>query len=96
MVTQTQLLLTCPCLRIFQTHVKMETAKLREVKFVSPYARYLAVLPFAEKQRLEEMARKAEIDRKKRLCPENTFVFQNDESHTVIRSRNFIKNRTIE
>lgn len=62
-----------------RTAANTESAKLRQIKFVSPYARYLAVLPFAEKQRLEEIARKADLDRKKKLCPENTLVFQNDE-----------------
>lgn len=57
----------------------MKSTKARQVKFVSPYARYLAVLPFAEQQRLEEIARKAEADRKKKLCPEKNLVFENDQ-----------------
>lgn len=44
--------------------------KLNQIKFVSPYTRYLAMLPFAEKQRLEELAKQEEENKKKRLCPE--------------------------
>lgn len=43
---------------------------IEKIKFVSPYSRYLAVLPFAEKQRAEELAKEAEESRKRKLCPE--------------------------
>lgn len=39
----------------------------------------MAVLPYAEQQRLEEIARKAEADRKKKLCPEKNIIFENDQ-----------------
>lgn len=44
--------------------------KVNEIKFVSPYARYLAILPLAEKQRLEELARTEIENKKKKLCPD--------------------------
>lgn len=55
-----------------------KSSNIEKVKFVSPFARYLAVLPFAEKQRMEEIARIAEANRKKKLCPEKNVVFEND------------------
>lgn len=46
--------------------------KINLVKFVSPFARYLAILPLAEKQRLEELARTEAENKKKKLCPDKT------------------------
>lgn len=41
-----------------------------QAKFISPYERYLAVLPFAEQERLAESAKLAEENRKRKLCPD--------------------------
>lgn len=41
-----------------------------QAKFISPYERYLAVLPFAEQERLDETAKLAEENRKRKLCPD--------------------------
>lgn len=46
--------------------------KIKAIKFVSPFARYLAILPLAEKQRIEEQARVDRENKKKKLCPEKT------------------------
>lgn len=46
--------------------------KINQIKFVSPFARYLAILPLAEKQRHEEQARLDQENKKKKLCPEKT------------------------
>lgn len=62
-----------------ETDISRKAANIRNVKFVTPYQRYLAVLPFAEKQRLEEIAKQAELNRKKKLCPEKTVIFANDK-----------------
>lgn len=48
------------------------------VKFISPYSRYSAVLPFAEKQRAEELAKEAEESRKRKLCPDKAVTFAPD------------------
>lgn len=49
------------------------TAKLqriRQLHFVSPFARYLANVPVAEKQRKDEQQRLDEANSRKKLCPE--------------------------
>lgn len=61
-----------PDLSVFGETNKKTFANLQtdKVKFVSPYSRYLAVLPFAEQQRLEEQQKEIEENRKRKLCPE--------------------------
>ena len=44
--------------------------KIKNITFVSPYARYLAILPLAEKQRLAELAQAEKESRKRKLCPD--------------------------
>ncbi|XP_053970145.1 exosome component 10 [Anastrepha ludens] len=39
------------------------------IKFISPYQRYLAMLPLAEKEKAEEAARIEAENKKRRLCP---------------------------
>lgn len=51
-----------------------KTFKIARIKFISPYARYLAVLPFSEKQRQEDLAKAAEENRKRKLCPDSAFA----------------------
>lgn len=65
--------LKVPSLSVFLVTKKARKISLPgigKIKFVSPYSRYLAVLPFAEKQRAEELAREAEENSKRKLCPE--------------------------
>lgn len=50
---------------------KIDEAKGDQIKFFTPYERYLAVLPFAEQERLAETARIAEENRKRKLCPDS-------------------------
>lgn len=50
--------------------LRSKVDRVKEIKFVSPYARYLAILPLAEKQRLADQARKDLEDSKKKLCPD--------------------------
>lgn len=62
-----------PAISVFLVAKRTRKSSLPEfgkIKFVSPYSRYLAVLPFAEKQRAEELAKEAEESRKRKLCPE--------------------------
>lgn len=58
-----------------------ETSQFDQVKFTSPYKRYLAVLPFAEQERLAETVKLAEENRKRKLCPEN---------NTMVRKQFFV------
>lgn len=62
-----------PSIRVFHTSSRTEKKSIKgsEMKFFSPYARYLAVLPIAEKERLAELAKKAEENRKRKLCPDS-------------------------
>lgn len=57
---------------------KSSLPEIEKIKFVSPYSRYLAVLPFAEKQRAEELAKEAEENLKRKLCPQKQVVFAHD------------------
>lgn len=68
-----KLKLNGPSLNVFHTSSRAEkkTVNGTQIKFFSPYARYLAVLPFAEQERLAELARKAEENRKRKLCPDS-------------------------
>lgn len=68
-----KLKLNGPSLDVFHTSSRIEkkTVNGAQIKFFSPYARYLAVLPFAEQERLAETARKAEENRKRKLCPDS-------------------------
>lgn len=62
-----------PSISVFLVAKRMRKSTLpdiEKIKFFSPYSRYLAVLPFAEKQRAEELAKEAEENRKRKLCPE--------------------------
>lgn len=75
-----------PSLNVFHTSSRAEkksTVNGTQLKFSSPYERYLAVLPFAEQERLAETARIAEQNKKRKLCPDSvitvrkTFHFHN-------------------
>lgn len=44
-------------------------AKLGEIKFITPYSRFLSILPVAEEQERLENERAAEEAKKKKLCP---------------------------
>lgn len=68
-----KLKLNGPSVDVFHTSSRVEkkTVNGTQVKFFSPYARYLAVLPFAEQERLAETARRAEENRKRKLCPDS-------------------------
>lgn len=44
--------------------------RVKQIKFVSPYARYLAILPLAEKQRIADQAQLDLENSKKKLCPD--------------------------
>lgn len=44
-------------------------AKLKDIKFITPYSRFLSILPAAEEQERLENARVAEEAKKKKLCP---------------------------
>lgn len=55
-----------------------KSPQINEVKFVSPYSRYLAVLPFAEQQRMEELSKEADQNRKRKLCPEKHVTIATD------------------
>lgn len=66
-----------PLINIFHTSSRAEKkadVNGTQVKFFSPYARYLAVLPFAEQERLAEAAKLAELNRKRKLCPDSIIV----------------------
>lgn len=52
--------------------------EIGKIQFISPYSRYLAVLPFAEKQRAEELAKEIEENRKRKLCPDKPVTFAAD------------------
>lgn len=54
------------------------------MKFISPYSRYLAVLPFVQQQRIEELSKQQEENKKKKLCPDNI-----PEENSVINFLNF-------
>lgn len=61
------------CVGIRQNdNINENLKKINLVKFVSPFARYLAILPLAEKERLEELARTEAENKKKKLCPEKS------------------------
>lgn len=45
--------------------------KLKEIKFVSPYKRYIQILPFAEQLRLEEQRKEREKLKNRKLCPDS-------------------------
>ncbi|XP_031629161.1 exosome component 10 [Contarinia nasturtii] len=68
-----KLKLNGPSVSAFHTSSRIEkkTVNGTQVKFFSPYARYLAVLPFAEEERLADLAKKAEENRKRKLCPDS-------------------------
>lgn len=78
-----------PSISVFLATEKTKKSKksslpvIEKIKFVSPYSRYLAVLPFAEKQRAEELAKEAEENSKRKLCPQKQVTF----SHDVISVR---------
>lgn len=62
-----------PSIGVFHQSSRAEKKALPasvHAKFVSPYERYLAVLPFAEQERLAETARLAEENRQRKLCPD--------------------------
>lgn len=68
---------TGPTISIFHQSSRAEKKDLPssvQLKFISPYERYLAVLPFAEQERIAETARLAELNRKRKLCPDNDFT----------------------
>lgn len=73
-----KLKLSGPAVDVFHTSSRTEkkesTVNDSQVKFSSPYARYLAVLPFAEQERLVEAAKLAEKNRKRKLCPDSIIV----------------------
>lgn len=73
-----KLKLSGPAVDVFHTSSRTEkkeaTVHDSQVKFFSPYARYLAVLPFAEQERLVEAAKLAEKNRKRKLCPDSIIV----------------------
>lgn len=54
----------------FQDEADDRLQKVNQIKFVSPYARYLAMLPLAEQQRLEELAEQQRQNKTKKLCPD--------------------------
>ena len=70
-----RLKLNGPSIDVFHTSSRTEKKRTivddAEVKFSSPYKRYIAVLPFAEQERLAESARIAEQNRKRKLCPDS-------------------------
>lgn len=57
--------------------------RVKEIKFVSPYARYLAILPLAEKQRLADQAKLDLENSKKKLCPDK--VAPEDQKFVSLR-----------
>lgn len=61
-----------PTISVFHLSNRIDKKVLPTVqaKFISPYERYLAVLPFAEQERLAETAKLAEENRKRKLCPD--------------------------
>lgn len=62
-----------PSVSVFHLSSRKEKTTLPasiQAKFVSPYERYLAVLPFAEQERLAETAKLTEENRKRKLCPD--------------------------
>lgn len=64
-----------PAVTVFHASNRRENRaiiKVAQIQFFSPYARYLAVLPFAEKERQAETARLAAESRKRKLCPDNS------------------------
>lgn len=65
-----------PSINAFHTSSRTEpkTFNGTQIKFFSPYSRYLAVLPFAEQERLAETARLAEVNRKRKLCPDSIIM----------------------
>lgn len=72
-----KLKLSGPSVNVFHTSSRVEkqnTVNDAQVKFFSPYARYLAVLPFAEQERLIETAKRAAENRKRKLCPDSVFA----------------------
>lgn len=68
-----KLKLNGPSIGVFHTSSRTEKKTINgtQIKFFSPYARYLAVLPFAEQERLIELAKKAAENRKRKLCPDS-------------------------
>lgn len=70
-----RLKLNGPTIDVFYTSSRAEKKRTvvdeAQVKFSSPYKRYIAVLPFAEQERLAESARIAEQNRKRKLCPDS-------------------------
>lgn len=70
-----KLKLNGPSIDVFHTSSRVEKKRTvvddAQVRFSSPYERYIAVLPFAEQERLAESARLAEQKRKRKLCPDS-------------------------
>lgn len=71
-----KLKLSGPSIGVFHSSNRTEQKPINgeQIKFFSPYARYLAVLPFAEQERLAESARLAEVNRKRKLCPDSVIM----------------------
>lgn len=68
---------TGPSISVFHQSSRSEKKDLpsdSQAKFISPYERYLAVLPFAEQERVAETARLAELNRKRKLCPDTVIT----------------------
>lgn len=66
-----------PTVTVFHASNRRENkaiVKAAQIPFFSPYARYLAVLPFAEKERQAETARLTAESRKRKLCPDSSDV----------------------
>lgn len=51
-------------------------ATLKDIKFITPYSRFLSILPVAEEQERLDTARAAEEAKKKKLCPTVTEMEQ--------------------
>lgn len=72
-----RLKLNGPSIDVFHTSSRAENKRaevnVAQIKFSSPYERYIAVLPFAEQERLAEAAQIAEQNKKRKLCPDSVF-----------------------
>ncbi|XP_055850996.1 exosome component 10 [Episyrphus balteatus] len=76
-----------PALSVFDTpenseddEVKEKLKKLQQMQFISPYARYVAVLPLVEIEKKEELARIEAENAKKQLCPIKSEMPQKTEA----------------
>lgn len=55
---------------IQEESTKSKLEEIKKIKFVTPYERYKAIIPYAEQQKLEEITKQEALKRSIQLCPD--------------------------